>query len=479
MNKSEMPFLTATEISEQIRNRDVSPVEVTEAYLERIEALNPKLNSYITVMADEAITAAQEAEMAIASGGYLGPMHGVPVAIKDQFLTKGILTTAGSNMLRDYIPEEDATVVTRLKESGAVIIGKTNLTEFAITTNHYYPHGMMYNPWDMGHFAGSSSGGSASATAAFMCATSLGEDTGGSVRGPAAACGLAGFRSTYGLVSRYGLLGACWSKDVIGPISRTVADCAITLQAIAGHDPKDRYTSQDSVPDYTAALEGDIRGLKVGVVVERVHTDDVLPEVREAVLEAIDVLREQGAEVSEISLPMIPQTAAFSLVGELVEAAAIHHRWVRERLDEYQHELRLTLLMANLIPAQTYYKANQLRSYWRDEMLAAFDSVDLMVYPTSPSVAPTVPPPSGLASREDMKVNFFGRRSFTHPASLAGCPALSVNCGFTEAGLPMGLQIIGRPFDDGTVLRAGHIYEQATPWHKRRPPGFGPDEGGD
>ena len=182
---------------------------------------------------------------------------------------------------------------------------------------------------------------------------------------------------------------------MIGPISRTVADCAITLQAIAGHDPKDRYTSQDSVPDYTAALEGDIRGLKVGVVVERVHTEDVLPEVREAVLEAIEVLRERGAEVSEISLPMIPQTAAFSLVGELVEAAAIHHRWVRERLDEYQHELRLTLLMANLIPAQTYYKANQLRSYWRDQMLAAFDSVDLMVYPTSPSVAPTVPPPSG------------------------------------------------------------------------------------
>ena len=177
MNKSEIPFLTATELSGQIQSRNVSPVEVTEAYLERIEALNPTLNSYITVMADEAITAAQEAESAIASGGHKGPMHGVPVAIKDQFLTKGVLTTAGSNVLRDFMPEYDATVVTRLKEAGAVIIGKTNLTEFAITTNHYYPHGMMYNPWSMDHFAGSSSGGSASATAAFMCATSLGEDT--------------------------------------------------------------------------------------------------------------------------------------------------------------------------------------------------------------------------------------------------------------------------------------------------------------
>ena len=445
-------------------------MEATEAYLARIEQLNPTLNSYITVMADDALASAQAAEASISSGEYLGPMHGVPVALKDQLLTKGVLTTAGSNVLRDFVPDEDATVVTRLKEAGAIIIGKTNLTEFAITTNHHYPWGMMHNPWDMGHFAGSSSGGSASATAAFMCATSLGEDTGGSVRGPAAACGLAGFRSTYGLVSRHGLLGACWSKDVIGPISRTVADCAITLQAIAGHDPKDRYTSRAPVEDFTAALEGDIRGLKIGVVAERVHTDDVLPEVRAAVLDGIDVLRDLGATVTEISLPLIPDTAAFSLVGELVEAASIHHRWVRERLDDYQNELRLTLLMASLIPAQTYYKANQLRAYWREQMLAAFDDVDLMVYPTAPSVAPTVPPPSGLASREDMKVNFFGRRSFTHPASLVGSPALSVNCGFTEAGLPMGMQIIGRPFDDGTVLRAGHLYEQSTPWHTRRPP---------
>ena len=329
---------------------------------------------------------------------------------------------------------------------------------------------MMHNPWDMSKFAGSSSGGSASATAAFLCATSLGEDTGGSVRGPAAACGLAGFRATYGLISRHGLLGACWSKDVIGPISRTVADCAMTLQAIAGHDPKDRYTRKAPVPNYTQALNGDIKGLKVGVVTERVDTDDVNPEIRTAVVNAIEVLAELGADVQEISLPMIAQTAAFSLVGELVEAASIHQKYIKERLDEYQNELRLTMLMASLIPAQTYYKAQQLKAVWRDEMLAGFDNVDIMAYPTSPTVAATVPPPTGLASREDMRENFFGRRSFTHPASLAGCPALSVNCGFTDEGLPMGLQLIGRPFEDGTVLRTGHVYEQATPWHKRRAP---------
>ena len=294
MNKSDIPFLTATELSEQIKARAVSPVDAVKSYLDRIEALNPKLNSYITVLADDALKAAQQAEQDIASGRYIGPMHGVPVALKDQFLTKGILTTAGSDILKDFVPQEDATVVTRLREAGSILIGKTNLTEFAITTNHHFPYGMMHNPWDVSKFAGSSSGGSASATAAFLCATSLGEDTGGSVRGPAAACGLAGFRATYGLISRHGLLGACWSKDVIGPISRTVADCAMTLQAIAGHDPKDRYTRKAPVPNYTQALNGDIKGLRVGVVTERVDTDDVNPEIRTAVVNAIEVLAELG-----------------------------------------------------------------------------------------------------------------------------------------------------------------------------------------
>ncbi len=470
VNKADIPFLSVAELSEGIRAKEISPVETVEAYLDRIEALNPKLNAYITVLADQSLEQAREAEAAIASGGYIGPMHGVPVAIKDQFLTKGILTTAGSDILKDFVPQEDATVVTRLREAGAILIGKTNLTEFAITTNHHFPHGMMYNPWDLSRFAGSSSGGSAAATAAFLCATSLGEDTGGSVRGPASLCGLAGFRATYGLVSRHGLLGACWSKDVIGPISRTVADCAITLQAIAGHDPKDRYTSHRPVPDYTRGLNDGVKGLRVGVVAERVDSDDVIPEIRGAVLDAVAVLRELGVSAREISLPMIPQTAAFSLVGELVEAASIHRRYIRERLDEYQKELRLTMLMASLIPAQTYYKALQLKEVWRDMMLAAFEDVDIMVFPTSPSVAPKAPPPTGLASRADMNANFFGRRSFTHPASLAGCPALSVNCGFNGEGLPMGLQVIGRPFEDETVLRVGHAYEQATGWHKRRPP---------
>jgi len=472
MDKTDIPYLTATELAQCIKTKIISPVDAVEAYLARIETWNPKLNSYITVMADQALKEAKEAEESIMQGRYKGPMHGIPVAIKDQLMTSGIPTTAGSEILKNYVPTEDATVVTRLRESGAILIGKTNLTEFAITTNQYYPFGDLHNPWDLGRFAGSSSGGSASATAAFLCATSLGEDTGGSIRGPAAACGLSGHRPSYGLVSRYGLLGACWSKDAIGPISRTVADCAMTLEAIAGHDSKDRYTRKLPVPNYSHGLDGSIGHIKVGVVTERLHGNDVIPEIRNAVTEAIEVLRNWTASIEEVSLPMWSQTAAFSLVGELVEAASIHSRYVRERLDEYQKELRLTMLMASLIPAQTYYKSLQLREVWRNQMLDAFNTVDIMVLPTSPSVAPEIPPPTGLSNRADMKANFWGRRSFTHAASLAGCPALSVNCGFTDGGLPMGLQIVGRPFEDETVLRVGHVYQQNTEWHNLRPPSF-------
>jgi len=470
VNQTDIPFLTATELSRLIKAKEISPVETMEAYLDRIDEINPKLNAYITVCRDEAIAQAKESEQALFKDNDLGPLHGVPVAIKDQIWTKGVLTTAGSNILRDFVPDQDATVVSKLRGAGAILVGKTNMTEFAITTNSHFPYGMNLNPWDLSRYPGSSSGGSAAATAASLCGISLGEDTGGSVRGPAASCGIAGLRPSYGLVSRYGLIGACWSKDIIGPMTRTVADCALTLQAISGYDPKDRYTHDRDVPAFTDELSGNIKGLRVGVITNRVYTDDVAPEVRDAVVKAIEDLKSLGTSVSEISLPMITQTAAFSLVGEQVEAVAGHRQYMKDRLSDYQHELRLTLLVSSLIPGQIYYKSLQLRDVWRTQMLEAFNRVDVLVLPTSPTVAATVPPATGLSSKADMKENFFGRRSFTHPASLAGCPALSVNCGFTVEGLPVGLQLVGRPFEDGVVLRVGHAYEQATDWHKRRPP---------
>ena len=258
MEKQDIPFLTAAELSGLIRTREVSPVEATAAYLDRIDSLNFKFNSYLTVCRREAMADAEEAERAIAGGEYLGPMHGIPVAVKDQLWTKGIRTTAGSRILSDFFPDEDATAVVKLKQAGAIVLGKTNMTEFAIGISQTY--GYNRNPWDLDRFTGGSSGGSGSATAAFLCSTSLGEDTGGSIRRPAAWCGVVGLRPSWGRVSRYGVTASSWSMDQVGPISRTVEDAAITLGAIAGHDPRDPYTWDVPVPDYRSALGGDLAG---------------------------------------------------------------------------------------------------------------------------------------------------------------------------------------------------------------------------
>ena len=469
MTNSNIAYYTARELSKKIQSREISPVEVTQSYLDMSATLDQKLNSYITVSGDEALLAAQQAEREILSGQNRGPLHGIPVAVKDQLLTKGIQTTAGSEILRGWIPEHDATCIVKLKNAGAVLIGKTNMTEYAITTNHNFPYGIPLNPWDTSRYSGSASGGSAAATAAFLCSTSLGEDTGGSVRGPASLCGLAGVRPTWGLVSRYGLLAASWAMDTVGPISRTVEDCAMTLQAISGYDPLDPYTWKTPIPDYMSALNEDIQGVKIGIVQESLYTDDVDPEVRTTVETATGVLKQLTKFVEEISLPDIVHCATYSMTIGLVEGAAVHRDIIRKHSHMYQHELRLVNLGGSLIPAQTYYKAQQLRAVWRERLLKVLSSYDVLVYPTSPSTAPTVPPPTGLQNRADAKADLYGRRSFTHPVNLAGCPALSVHCGFNSEGLPVGLQIIGRPGEDATVLKVGYAYQQATDWHNQRP----------
>ncbi len=304
MDKEQLPFLSATDLSQLLKSREVSPVEATQAYLERIDAVDDKLNSYITVCRAEALADARRAEKEITSGKYLGPMHGVPVAVKDQFNTKGVLTTGGSSILKDFVPDEDATVIANLKKAGAVLLGKLNLSEFAMSDAFHHPFGRPHNPWDLSRNPGTSSSGSGAATAAFLCATSLGEDTGGSIRTPAAFCGVVGMRPTWGRVSRYGMLGASWSMDAAGPMSRTVADCAMTLGAIAGYDPKDPYTWDVPVPDYLSKLDSGIQGLKVGVVQERVYTDALEPEVRQNVEKSITVLGELGAAVQDVSVPL-------------------------------------------------------------------------------------------------------------------------------------------------------------------------------
>ena len=471
MELKDLPFLTVAQLSEKIKSREVSPIDAVEAYLDRIETLNPVLNSYITVCADEARAAAEIAEQEIARGNYRGPLHGIPFASKDQWWTKDVLTTAGSNILRDFVPDEDATVQARLKEAGSIFLGTTNLTEYAMAYTYHYPYGTPTNPWDQTRMPGGSSAGSGSATAAFMCATSLGEDTGGSIRGPAAYCGLAGLRPSQGRVSRYGLLGSCWSMDTIGPMSRTVRDCAMTMQAIAGHDPKDPYTWKTPVPNYASLLDGDASGLRVGILTEKVYSDHVIPEMRNAVLHAGDILKDRGASVQEVSLPGVLNGRAISSPITYLEGATVHHARVRgPELHQYDHNMRITLLLGSLIPAQTYYKAQRLREMMRNDFLQLMTNVDLLLFPTAADVAPPLTDKPGLGTKEEFMSEMFSpRRTLTSLSNVVGAPAMSVPCGFKD-GLPLGLQILGRPMEEDLVFRAGHAYQQDTTHHTHHPP---------
>ena len=469
MNKQEIPFLSATELAGLIRSREVSPVEATEAYLERIAQVDGKLNSYITVCSDEALAAALQAEQEIGSGNYCGPMHGIPVAVKDQLNSQGIRTTGGSSILADNVPDEDATAIARLKEAGSVLLGKLNMSEFASGDAFHHPYGRPRNPWDLDRNPGTSSSGSGAATAAFLCATSLGEDTGGSIRGPATFCGLVGIRPTWGRVSRYGMQAAAWSMDTAGPISRTVSDCAMTLEAIAGHDPKDPYTWDTPVPNYQANLSDDIRGLKVGVVKERVYTDVVDSEVGESVIRAIARLGELGADIEEVSLPMMVHSAAVSSLIIMVDAASLHREGLATHLDQYDYNNRIRLLAGSIVPAQAYQRALKARQALRQEILDALNQVDVLVMPTSSIPASLIPDRAGINSKQEVLDGYAGRRSFTSPFNLASVPALSVPCGFTGNNLPIGLQIAGRPYQEQTLFNAAYAYEQANDWYKMHP----------
>ena len=465
MDKPDIPFLSVAQLSELIKNRTVSPVEAVEAYLDRIDSLNGRLYAYLTVCRDEALQAARESEQALARGEYLGPLHGIPVAVKDQLNTAGIRTTSGTPIFADFVPDEDATVIAKLKSAGAILLGKLNMTEFG-TTSLSHAFDTARNPWDLERFTGGSSSGSGGATAAFMCATSLGEDTGGSVRGPAAWCGLAGLRPTWGRVSRHGLRPGMWSMDTIGPLSRTVEDCALTLQAIAGYDPKDAYTWNVPVPDYRAALDANLAGKRIGVVKELLYTDVVEPEVRNAVSQAANSLAELGAQVEEISIPLTSYANTISSVLR-VEAPTNYRELIRDRLPEINHDNRIAYLTWSLTPALAYFKALKLRALLRQQILQSLADLDVLLMPTMGIAAPKIEPDPIIDNKEKTNRN---RAGLTTSFSLASSPAISICCGFTSNNLPIGLQIGGKPFDEQTVFNVAYAYEQNTEWHTRRPP---------
>ncbi len=481
-----MTFRSLHELSEAYRCHDTTPSAVTEAHLACIDRLDGQVGAYLTVMREEARAAAREADARYRQGQPRGPLDGAPVALKDNLCVRGVRATAGSRILEGFVPPYDATVVERLKEAGAVLLGKTNLDEFAMgsSTEHsaYHP---TRNPWDLARVPGGSSGGSAAAVAAGMAAVGLGSDTGGSVRQPAAFCGLVGVKPTYGRVSRYGLIAFASSLDQIGPFARDVRDAALLLGAIAGADRHDVTCVDVPVPDYSADLGGDVRQLKLGVP-DEYFIEGTDPEVERAVRQAIDVLRELGATTERLSLPTTPYAlAAYYLVAP-AEASSNLARYDgvkyglrvpggrdlidmsgRTRAAGFGAEVKRRIMLGTYALSAGYHdayygKAQRVRTLVARDFQHAFARVDLIVAPTTPNVA------FKHGEKED-PLSMYLNDAFAVPANLTGLPALSVPCGFTAGGLPIGLQLIGRPFDEVRLLRAAHAYEQATPWHTRRP----------
>jgi aspartyl-tRNA(Asn)/glutamyl-tRNA(Gln) amidotransferase subunit A len=468
MEASELCYVSLRSLATLIQRQEVSPVEATQAVLDRVEKFDRQLNSFITLLRDEALIQAHAAEQEIRAGRYRGPLHGIPIAVKDLFYTKGIRTTAGSKILFDFKPAYDATVITRLHDAGAILIGKLNMHEFARgTTNASSLLGACKNPWDTLRVPGGSSSGSAVAVAAGLCFGSLGSDTGGSIRIPAALCGIVGLKPTYGRVSRYGAFPLSWSLDHVGPMTRTVTDAALILQVIAGHDRHDPTTRAALVPDYSAVLTKDIEGARLGIPQE-FYFEQLDPGVRHGLQAAIQTLERAGAQLEEVSLPLSKYAAAASRIIALAESAEIHEQFLKTRSADYTPDVRDSLLTGQLILGKHYLKAQRLRSLIRQEMAAALRRVDALLTPTVPIAAPSSDQTTIDISQETVDITWALSR-LTRPANLTGFPAISLPCGFTAAGLPIGLQLIGRPFAEATILQLAYAHEQETTWHQRRP----------
>jgi aspartyl-tRNA(Asn)/glutamyl-tRNA(Gln) amidotransferase subunit A len=459
---TETHYLTIAEAARLIERKQLSPVELTRAFLDRIAAIDPQLNAYLLVTADHALAQARAAEAEIMAGHYRGPMHGIPYALKDIYCTAGIRTTCHSRTRADYVPDFDATTVARLNQAGAVLLGKLSTHEFAHGGPSFdLPWPAARNPWNRDHFTGGSSSGSGAGVAAGLMAGSLGSDTGGSIRNPAALCGLVGLKPTYGLVSRYGVYTNSFSYDHAGPMTWTAEDCAIMLQAIAGHDPNDPASANRGIPDYSSGLKAGIKGMRIGVL-RHLYEDDVptAPEVKAALEAAYDVLRGLGATIEDARIRPAADYHAVKITGAESELFSVHEPVLRTRLSDFGEDFLGRALGALLISGVDYMRASRQRRLMIAEMAPLYARYDVLV---------TAGP--GPAARLDAwrTINFWQRNSVTTPFNVTGGPALVQCIGFTASGLPMSMQIVGRPFADATVLRVAQAYEAATPWKSRRP----------
>ena len=483
----ELPFLTIKQASTLIKQKELSPLELTKSILERIQEKDEKLNTYITVLSEKALESAKKAEEEISSGNYLGPLHGIPLGLKDIFVTKDITTTCGSKMLENFIPPYDATVTQKLLDSGAVILGKNNMDEFAMgssTETSYF--GPTANPWDLERVPGGSSGGSASATAASLCLGSVGTDTGGSIRQPAALCGVVGMKPTYGRVSRFGMIAFASSLDQAGPLTNTVEDTAIILNAISGADPKDSTCLDIPVPDYTQSLKSDLKGLKIGIPKEY-FVDGMDKDVEDASKKAISEMENLGAEILEISLPhtqyavltyyiIAPSEASSNLArydgvkyGFRAEGAqTLKDMYFKTRAQGFGDEVKRRIMLGTYALSSGYYdayylKAQKVRTLIKNDFDEAFKNVDAIVAPTTPEVAFKI----GEKTQDPIKM--YLSDVLTIPCNIAGLPGISIPCGYSSNGLPIGIQVLGKPFDEETVIHVAHAYENNTNWAKKRP----------
>lgn len=465
--------LAGHEQAELIRKKDISPVDLIRGCLERIDRFDPALRAWIEVQPDRALRFARQAEHEISKGRYRGPLHGLPYGLKDQIHALGFSTTLGTRVLtKDEIaPPHNATVVERLDAAGAILLGKQNLHELGKGGTIDFPFGQPLNPWHRDYTPSSTSTGSGIATAASQCTFAIGEDTGGSIRGPASCNGVAGLRPTFGRVSRHGGVMHAYTSDTLGPLARSVTDIAHVLGAIAGHDPRDELSSTRDVPDFMGKFGRGLRGRRIGIVSEIAYGETTSVEVKAAFAAAVDVLRDLGAELSDVSLPLAKHAVVLQFLSADVDVATwLVQKYIRDRYEEFDSGTRTRLAAASIVPGTAYNRAMRARVLVRREILDALVRHDVLVCPTNVTAPKkTEAMQEKISDAADAPRRLFERRISLFPFSLANVPAISVPAGFSVEGLPIGLQFVARPFQEDVLLGVAHAYEQATEWHRRRP----------
>jgi aspartyl-tRNA(Asn)/glutamyl-tRNA(Gln) amidotransferase subunit A len=465
---TEPALMTLTAIARAIADKEFSSHEVTRSCLHRIARWQPHLNAFMAVEAEAALKAANEADAALAKGNKKGALHGVPLAHKDMYYDVGKVATCGSLIRRDFVPTTTSTALQRLKDAGSIRLGSLQMAEFAYgPTGHNAHYGAVHNPWSLPNITGGSSSGSGSAVAARLTFAALGSDTGGSIRMPAHFCGVTGLKVTYGRVSRAGAMPLSQSLDTVGPLAQTAEDCALLLQLMAGPDPEDLTASNVPVPDYMAAVAASIKGLKIGVPTSY-YVDDLDPEVARMLDETIAVLKREGADIAKVELPDQRQLSSASQLVLAVEAAAFHKRWLIERPQDYGAQVLMRLQNGLAVPGVTYLEAMRWRGSALAAHVAATSGVDAVIAPVSPVPAPTIAE-SDIGNTPGAEAVIQRLTRFTRPVNYLGLPSLAIPAGFTKAGLPVGMQLIGRSFDEATLLTIGAAFQRASDFHAKVP----------